>query len=63
MAFLNNLFTTLILDAVVHYQIQGSLLRNIGLFRCAAYRMAGMRFWADNIELGMLRGNLESSNP
>jgi hypothetical protein len=57
MAFWINLYNTLILDAVVQYRITGSLSRQINFFRRAAYRIGGMRFSADDIEHGVLRGN------
>ncbi len=47
----------MILDAVIQYQIRSSLSRQIGFFRRAAYRVGGMRFSADDIEHGVLRGN------
>jgi hypothetical protein len=56
-AFWINLYNALILDAVVRYQIRGSLLRHFGVFRRAAYNVSGMRFSADEIEHGVLRGN------
>ena len=56
-SFWINLYNALILDAVVQYQIKGSISRNFGLFRRAAYRIGGMRFSADDIEHGILRGN------
>jgi hypothetical protein len=56
-AFWINLYNALILDAVVQYQIKDSISRNFSLFRRAAYRIGGMRFSADDIEHGILRGN------
>ncbi|MGD2254097.1 MAG: DUF547 domain-containing protein [Anaerolineales bacterium] len=56
-AFWINLYNALILDAVVHYGIAGSLRDHLWLFRRAAYNVAGMRFSADDIEHGVLRGN------
>lgn len=56
-AFWINLYNALILDAVVRYKIRGSLLRQFGMFRRAAYNISGMRFSADEIEHGVLRGN------
>ncbi len=56
-AFWINLYNAMILDAVVQYQIKDSISRNLGLFRRAAYRIGGMRFSADDIEHGILRGN------
>jgi hypothetical protein len=56
-AFWINLYNALILDAVLRYNIRGSLLRHFGIFRRAAYNVSGMRFSADEIEHGILRGN------
>ena len=56
-AFWISLYNAMILDAVVQYQIKDSISRNFGLFRRAAYRIGGMRFSADDIEHGILRGN------
>ncbi len=57
LAFWINLYNVLILDAVIHYQVRGSLLRRPGFFRQAAYNVGGQRFSADDIEHGVLRGN------
>ena len=56
-AFWINIYNALIIDAVIHYNITGSLLKKPGLFRQAAYNIGGMRFSADDIEHGILRGN------
>ena len=56
-AFWINVYNALILDAVVHYKIKGSLLRYFRIFRRAAYNVSGLRFSADDIEHGILRGN------
>jgi hypothetical protein len=56
-AFWVNLYNALILDAVVQYGIAGSLRDHLWLFRRAAYNVDGMRFSADDIEHGVLRGN------
>ncbi|MFQ5943693.1 MAG: DUF547 domain-containing protein [Anaerolineales bacterium] len=56
-AFWINLYNALILHGVIHYQISGSMLRDLGFFRRAAYDVGGMRFSADDIEHGVLRGN------
>ena len=56
-AFWLNLYNALVIDAVVHYQIDGSLLKRPSFFRRAAYNVAGSRFSADDIEHGILRGN------
>jgi len=58
MAFWMNLYNALIIDAVVHFGIQGSIMSRPGIFRQAAYNVGGMRFSADEIEHGLLRRNL-----
>jgi hypothetical protein len=57
MAFWINLYNALIIDAVVHFGIQGSIMNRPGIFRQAAYNVGGMRFSADEIEHGLLRRN------
>ena len=57
MAFWINLYNALIIDAVVHFGIQGSIMNRPGIFRQAAYDVGGMRFSADEIEHGLLRRN------
>ena len=56
-AFWINLYNALILHGVIHYSVSGSMLRDIGFFRRVAYDVGGMRFSADDIEHGVLRGN------
>ncbi len=56
-AFWINLYNALILDAVISFEIEGSLLSDRGFFRRAAYNVCGLRFSADDIEHGVLRGN------
>ena len=56
-AFWINLYNALILHGVIHYNVRGSMLRDIGFFRRVAYDVGGMRFSADDIEHGVLRGN------
>ena len=56
-AFWINLYNALILHGVIHYKVSGSMLRDIGFFRRVAYDVGGMRFSADDIEHGVLRGN------
>ena len=56
-AFWINLYNALILHGVIHYKVSGSMLRDIGFFRRVAYYVGGMRFSADDIEHGVLRGN------
>ncbi len=57
LAFWVNLYNALIIDAVIYYDIQGSLLNKLSFFRRAAYNVGGFRFSADDIEHGVLRGN------
>jgi hypothetical protein len=56
-AFWINLYNALVLHGVIHYEISGSMLRDPGFFRRVAYDVGGMRFSADDIEHGVLRGN------
>ena len=56
-AFWINLYNALILHGVIHYNVSGSMLRDVGFFRRVAYDVGGMRFSADDIEHGVLRGN------
>ncbi len=57
MTFWINLYNSLIIDAVVRFGIQGSIMSRPGIFRQAAYNVGGMRFSADEIEHGILRRN------
>ncbi|CAG0989308.1 hypothetical protein ANRL3_02664 [Anaerolineae bacterium] len=57
MAFWINLYNALILDAVISFDVRDSVTKDLGFFRRAAYRVGGMRFSADDIEHGILRGN------
>ena len=57
MAFWINLYNALILDAVICFDVHDSVTKDLGFFRRAAYRVGGMRFSADDIEHGILRGN------
>jgi len=59
-AFWINLYNALVVDAVIQYKLEGSLLSKPSLFRRAAYNVAGFRFSADDIEHGVLRGNQPS---
>ena len=56
-AFWINLYNALILHVVIHYDVTGSMLSDLGFFRRVAYDVGGMRFSADDIEHGVLRGN------
>ncbi len=57
MAFWINLYNALIIHAIVHFGIQGSIMNRPGIFRQAAYNVGGLRFSADEIEHGLLRRN------
>lgn len=57
LAFWINLYNALILDAVISFDVRDSVTKDLGFFRRAAYRIGGMRFSADDIEHGILRGN------
>ncbi len=57
MAFWINLYNALIIDAVVHFGIRGSIMSRPGIFRQAAYNVGGLQFSADEIEHGILRRN------
>ncbi|MDX1601125.1 MAG: DUF547 domain-containing protein, partial [Anaerolineales bacterium] len=55
LAFWINTYNALILDAIVSYGIQGRIWP--WFFLRAAYNIGGLRFSADAIEHGVLRGN------
>jgi hypothetical protein len=57
MAFWLNLYNALIMDAVIAFRVRDSVLEDLGFFRRAAYDVGGIRFSADDIEHGILRGN------
>jgi hypothetical protein len=61
LAFWINLYNALIIDGVIAGEISKSIGPNslalIGFFRKTAYDIAGLRFNADDIEHGILRGN------
>ncbi|GAB4438057.1 MAG: DUF547 domain-containing protein [Chloroflexi bacterium OHK40] len=64
LAFWINLYNALILDAVVAYEVRGSVTKAgpaLGFFRRAAYIVGGQRLSADDIEHGVLRSN--AGNP
>ena len=56
-AFWVNIYNALIIDGIIHHDVQGSLLTRPGFFRQIAYDIGGMRFSADAIEHGVLRHN------
>ena len=52
------MYNSLIIDAVIHFGIQKSVWEaGWGFFRKAAYNIGGLRYSADDIEHGILRGN------
>lgn len=57
LAFWINLYNALVLDAGISFDVRESVTKDLGFFRRAAYRVGGMRFSADDIEHGILRGN------
>jgi hypothetical protein len=61
LTFWINLYNALIIDGVIAGDITNSIGPNsmalIGFFRRTAYDIAGLRFSADDIEHGILRGN------
>ncbi len=63
LAFWINLYNALIADAVIAFAIKKSVREDSGFFRRAAYRVGGMRYSADDIEHGVLRGNRRHFHP
>jgi len=58
LAFWINLYNSLIIDAVISFGIEKSVWEaGWGFFRKAAYNIGGLRYSADDIEHGILRGN------
>ncbi len=57
MAFWINLYNALVIHGVVHYGVRKSVAASPSFFRRAAYCVGGLRFSADDIEHGVLRGN------
>lgn len=58
LAFWINLYNSLIVDAVIFFVIEKSIWEaGWGFFRKAAYNISGLRYSADDIEHGILRGN------
>jgi len=60
-AFWINLYNTLVLDAVIHFNIQESVIEGrlgiLAFFRRVAYQVGGQRVSLDDIEQGILRAN------
>ncbi len=58
LAFWINLYNSLIIDAVISFGIEKSIWEaGWGFFRKAVYNIGGLRYSADGIEHGILRGN------
>jgi hypothetical protein len=61
LAFWINLYNALIIDAIITFDVRGSLTKTPGgalaFFNRAAYVVAGQRLSADDIEHGILRAN------
>ena len=58
LAFWINLYNSLIVDAVISFGIEKTMWEaGRGFFRKAAYNIGGLRYSADDIEHGILRGN------
>ncbi len=58
LAFWINLYNSLIIDAVISFGIEKSIWEaGWGFFRKAAYNIGGLRYSADDMEHGILRGN------
>jgi len=57
LAFWINLYNALIVDAVLHFEIENSVTESPGFFWRAAYAIGGRRYSAFDIEYGILRAN------
>jgi hypothetical protein len=57
LAFWINLYNALVIDGVVHYDVQATVNEIRGFFAKAAYVIDGYRFSANDIEHGILRAN------
>jgi len=57
LAFWINLYNGLVLDAVVQWRVRHSVREVPGFFWRAAYNIGGLRYSANDIENGILRGN------
>lgn len=57
LAFWINLYNMLMIDAVIHYQIEGSVNEVVGIFNRAGYDVGGYFFSLHDIEQGILRAN------
>ena len=63
LAFWINLYNALIIDAVIAFDLKGSIREDMGFFRRAAYIVGDLRYSADDIEHGILRGNRRHFHP
>ena len=63
LAFWINLYNALIVDAVIAFRLKESVREDRGFFRRAAYIVGGLRYSADDIEHGILRGNRRHFHP
>lgn len=63
LAFWINLYNALIIDAVITFGLKGTVRKDTGFFRRAAYLIGGLRYSADDIEHGVLRGNRRHFHP
>lgn len=63
LAFWINLYNALVIDAVITFGLKGAVRKDTGFFRRAAYLIGGLRYSADDIEHGVLRGNRRHFHP
>ncbi len=63
LAFWINLYNALIIDAVVAFDVRTGVREDLGFFRRAAYVIGGLRYSADDLEHGILRGNRRHFHP
>jgi len=57
LAFWINLYNLLMIDAVIHYEVQHSITEVKGVFDSAGYNIGGYFFSLNDIEHGILRAN------
>lgn len=63
LAFWISLYNALIIDAVIAFDPGKGVREDLGFFRRAAYIVGGLRYSADDIEHGILRGNRRHFHP
>ncbi len=63
LAFWINAYNALVIDAVIAFGLKGAVREDTGFFRRAAYVIGGLRYSADDIEHGILRGNRRHFHP